>query len=147
MKKMNITIIITLISFTLFAPNNTTVLSESKPITVYLDRTYTQDMAMGKLIVPTSDSVHIFKTLELPWRMNRKNISCIPQGEYKVYRCDPNEAYPYYHYKLIDVEGREYILIHIGFKIEHTEGCILLQRQDLKAFNRLGLPEFVLKIV
>lgn len=72
------------------------------------------------------------KTLELPWRDNRKQISCIPQGKYKVNIRNSNKYGRVYWVR--KVPNRTYILIHSGnyagdvskgFK-SHVMGCILL---------------------
>jgi len=71
-------------------------------------------------------------SMELPWRDNRKNISCIPAGIYTVQlRVSPRYGRVYW---VIEVPDRSYILIHSGnwggdvskgLKT-HTNGCILL---------------------
>lgn len=63
-------------------------------------------------------------TLELPWKYNLRNVSCIPEGIYelalhnssKFGRC----------FKVCDVHNREAILIHAGNTTRDTEGCILV---------------------
>ena len=75
------------------------------------------------------------RTLELPWRDNKKNISCIPPGEYKVeIRISPKYGRIYW---IRDVENRTYILTHSGnwagdkykgYKT-HVAGCILLGKK------------------
>jgi len=69
--------------------------------------------------------------LELPWRGNRRNISCIPPGSYEVQiRISPRYGRIYW---VMKVEGRKYILIHAGNWAgdvkkglkTHTNGCIL----------------------
>ena len=71
-------------------------------------------------------------TLELPWRGNRKNISCIPPGSYDVQiRISPRYGRIYW---VMEVAGRKYILIHSGNWAgdvkkglkTHTNGCILM---------------------
>jgi len=72
------------------------------------------------------------KTLELPWRENTRQISCIPPGEYEVeVRLSNKYGRIYWVRKVPD---RTYILIHSGnyagdksknFKT-HVMGCILL---------------------
>jgi len=72
------------------------------------------------------------KVLELPWRYNKQNVSCIPAGEYETtIRVSPRFGTIYW---VMKVEERSYILIHsgnwagdigLGFKA-HTNGCILL---------------------
>ncbi len=71
-------------------------------------------------------------SMELPWRDNRRNISCIPAGIYTVrLRVSPRYGRVYW---VIEVPDRSYILIHLGnwggdvsrgLKT-HTNGCILL---------------------
>jgi len=71
-------------------------------------------------------------TLELPWRDNKRNISCIPAGEYdSKIRISPKFGKVYW---LTEVENRSFILMHSGnwagdvekkFK-SHVNGCILL---------------------
>jgi len=72
------------------------------------------------------------KTLELPWRDNQKQISCIPPGEYDVEIRNSNKYGRVYWVR--KVPNRTYILMHSGnyagdkskgFKT-HVMGCILL---------------------
>jgi hypothetical protein len=72
------------------------------------------------------------KTLELPWRDNQRQISCIPPGEYDVEMRLSNKYGRIYWIRR--VPERTYILIHSGnyagdksknFKT-HVMGCILL---------------------
>ena len=74
-------------------------------------------------------------TLELPWRDNKSNISCIPPGEYKVKVRHSNKFGNVYW--ITDVENRSWILMHSGnyagdiskgFKT-HVAGCILLGKK------------------
>lgn len=63
------------------------------------------------------------KTLELPWRDNQRNISCIPKGEYQVMKhYSPRYGYTFW---LKDVPNRSEILIHQGNYNRDTQGCIL----------------------
>lgn len=72
------------------------------------------------------------KTMELPWRNNKPQISRIPAGEYEVViRESPKFGLTYW---VRNVPNRSYILIHSGnfagdkekgFKT-HVYGCILL---------------------
>ncbi|MGQ1890644.1 DUF5675 family protein [Thermophagus sp. OGC60D27] len=69
---------------------------------------------------------------EPPWKNNRRNVSCIPPGEYIVKIFQSPKYGTIFH--VTNVKGRSYILIHwgnlagdveLGFKT-HTQGCILL---------------------
>lgn len=75
---------------------------------------------------------NIFYTLELPWRDNRRGISCIPKGEYECFIRHSSKFGKCYEVK--DVPDRSGILIHRGnyggdkskgLKSD-IEGCILL---------------------
>ncbi len=63
-------------------------------------------------------------TLELPWRENKPNISCIPEG---TYECIPytSEKFPNV-YQIKNVPNREAILLHIGNHPTDTHGCVLI---------------------
>lgn len=87
---------------------------------------YTQ----GKIdVVNGIVSVYQCYSLELPWKDNKKEISCIPDGEYPVtvYQ-SPNKGEVLL---LHDVPGRSMIEIHIGnYATKHGDvgdilGCIL----------------------
>ena len=65
-----------------------------------------------------------FFTLELPWKDNAPNISCIPPGIYKwKKRFSPGKQYEVI--ELIDVPGRSFIQIHLGNYTRQIKGCIL----------------------
>lgn len=83
----------------------------------------TERCTLGKLCL---DGVPVCDTLELPWRENKSQISCIPCGTYPVvFREDPGSKYAYRHLHVQDVPGRSWILVHIGNYPEDTLGCIL----------------------
>jgi len=73
----------------------------------------------------------ISRTIELPWRDNESNISCIPPGEYM---CRPHHSKKFGSCYLVEkVKSRTWILIHsgnfagdksAGYKT-HSYGCIL----------------------
>ena len=63
-------------------------------------------------------------TLELPWKDNQRNISCIPAGTYEyIYRISPSNGEVL---QLLSVKDRTFIQIHAGNFTRHTEGCILV---------------------
>lgn len=68
-------------------------------------------------------SVFKCKTLELPWKNNASRISCIPAGTYDVIgRNSPKYGS---HFHVLNVPGRDYILIHAGNFHYEIMGCIL----------------------
>ena len=74
-------------------------------------------------------------TLEPPWKMNARKVSCIPVGTYTA-RFLPttkfprlHETEPWYHdhlWELIDVPGRSEVKYHHGTSVKDTEGCFLV---------------------
>lgn len=63
------------------------------------------------------------KILELPDRANQNSISRISAGKYScVLRW--SEKYKW-HYHILDVPGRSYILIHFGNYYTNTRGCLI----------------------
>lgn len=81
-----------------------------------------------------------FATLELPWRDNAPEISCIPAGRYKCSR----EIHGKYGriLRLRNVAGRSGILVHAGNYPRDTRGCILLG-EGHSDIDGDGLPEVV----
>ena len=68
-----------------------------------------------------------YATLELPWKDNQNNISCIPPGTYKlrVRPASESRKFNYDHIEVLGVPGRDKILIHVGNYLRNTDGCIL----------------------
>lgn len=63
------------------------------------------------------------RTMELPWRNNETNISCIPKG---IYPLVPVYSNTFGHILWIqNVPGRSLIRIHAGNRPSHTHGCVL----------------------
>jgi len=61
--------------------------------------------------------------LELPWRENESNVSCIPPGEYCLKpRFTDDRGH---HFMFVNVPDRTYILIHSGNYNHDTHGCLL----------------------
>ena len=120
---------------------------------VYLFRTRQSDQGTEGIVIYKGQYCY---SLELPWRDNKQNISCIPKGEYDaVIRISPHFGRVYW---ILEVEGRSYILVHSGnwagdtmkgYKT-HTEGCILfgkyrgeLQGQRAILASRPALRKFI----
>lgn len=116
--------------------------------TVHLRREVSaDDGTFGRIQVEVAGELHDFHTLELPWRGNRKDVSCIPAGKYQV-KYGPCGLKKWRHaYRLEGVTGRSGILIHpgnwagdkaMGLRAE-VQGCILLgeSRQVLKGQRAL----------
>jgi len=96
-------------------------------MTVEIVRTYGDTETLGDLTVYDGKEV-VFqcKTLELPWKENKKKISCIPEGSYLVKKRESHSKRPYDHFHIQNVPNRDWILIHIGNLYTHIQGCILV---------------------
>ncbi len=89
-------------------------------MTLHLYRTYAPEGTNGIL---TYRHEAICETIELPWRNNLRQISCIPEGSYRLMRRR--------HHKhgdllaVVNVPHREAILIHpANFALSELQGCI-----------------------
>lgn len=103
------------------------------------ERVYLKDRTLGSWI--SGNGGAICKTLELPWKENKRSVSCIPEGEYLVTYSGPvlqdnpateedesggRNPRPYAHYIIHNVPGRSGILVHVGTDVNHSLGCQLV---------------------
>lgn len=89
-------------------------------------RTYRNTSTTGEAAVwKDGEKIFEFKTLELPWRDNERNVSCIPEGEYLVKKMYPTSKRKYQYFWVQDVPGRDSILFHPGNYTHQIKGCIL----------------------
>ncbi|WP_262249831.1 DUF5675 family protein [Parapedobacter soli] len=89
-------------------------------LTLQLEREYLPHGTNGTLYLYGKPICH---TIELPWRDNRRNVSCIPEGRYRLVRSLGRR----FHYciRLLDVPGRSGILIHpANDAATELRGCI-----------------------
>lgn len=80
------------------------------------------DVTLGLLLL---DGEYLCCTLELPWKNNEINISCIPDGEYTA-RVIHSKKFDRKVVLLDYVDGRTGIEIHNGNSTNDTLGCILV---------------------
>jgi hypothetical protein len=81
----------------------------------------------GTFGVLLEGSVPFCLTLERPWLNNEVGKSCIPDGEYICQRVtSPKFGITF---QVCDVEGRTFILFHIGNLMDDSHGCIILGEQ------------------
>lgn len=83
-------------------------------------RTYYPKGTNGNL---TADGVGVCHTIELPWKENEPQVSCIPEGRYElVKRYSPKFKW---HIIVKDVPNRALILIHpANDALKELKGCI-----------------------
>ena len=93
---------------------------------VVLQRVTPQSQSMnGTFGVWLNDNKPLFVTLELPWRDNQKDISCIPSGTYHTTKVFSNH-FQRYVYTLMNVPNRDAVEIHIGNTVKDIRGCVVL---------------------
>ena len=77
------------------------------------------DGTIGRLTV---DGEFVCFTVELPWRSNKKDVSCIPAGLYDLgYYSSPTKGSCLH---VLNVPDRSYILFHKANYQRECEGCI-----------------------
>jgi hypothetical protein len=103
-----------------------------------LKRVYLETETLGSIY--DIDGELICKTMELPWRNNNRNVSCIPEGTYKVILQPPKESRPYPYFRVLDVPNRSGILLHRITYVEDLRGCIGVGSR-FHDFNGDGVPD------
>jgi hypothetical protein len=101
-----------------------------------LERTYERDRTTGILHAHYGWS---FETLELPWRQNMRNVSCIPEARYSLHR-DEFGTHQWYRLDDDEVHPRSAIELHPAARVDQLKGCIGAPRRHL--YRLLGqVPE------
>lgn len=102
---------------------------------VILERIYQDSETLGVFYVETDPSVH-YASLELPWKDNETDVSCIPEGEYTVTRTY-SKSFKKKTWEVQNVTDRTGIRIHSANYVSQLKGCIALGRQ-FKDLNKDG---------
>jgi hypothetical protein len=98
---------------------------------------------LGSLSFVKSDGqLFVCKTLELPWKDNQSNISCIPKGSYlckytRSNRMTKEKEKDVFTYEVLNVPRRGGIRIHSANFFFQLLGCIALgdAQKDINADN------------
>lgn len=93
------------------------------------------NLTIGKLIIEDGSC---YNTVELLWRNNLPNVSCIPLGKYK-FKTDWSNNKKRQVIELEGVPNRSQIQLHTGTKSVHILGCIGLPNRtiEIEVFNKL----------
>lgn len=79
---------------------------------------------LGRLIMTQGQKELRLFALEEEDQQNRRNVSRIPEGTYRIRRVySPRFGETF---EVLDVPGRSHVLFHRGNTEEDTEGCILM---------------------
>ncbi len=85
-----------------------------------LERQYLERATNGVLY---SGNEKLGYTIELPWKDNAKQVSCIPEGRYRLVRRKSKKYGD--HFLVKDVPNRQLILIHpANDAVKELKGCI-----------------------
>tara|TARA_R110002020_G_scaffold150_4_gene765 strand:- start:408 stop:899 length:492 start_codon:yes stop_codon:yes gene_type:complete len=111
--------------------------------------TFTPESTLGELFI---NGERFCDTLELPYRENRRSVSCIPWGEYDVRMRLPRESATRYYLHLLvkEVKDRSHILFHRGNSAKDTRGCILVgqtRKQDFVGNSTLAMDLLMKEII
>lgn len=124
--------------------------TEGKGVNLLIIRdTFTKESTIGKLYI---NGESFCDTLENPYINNERNISCIPEGQYKVRLRLARESATrdYLHLLVQDVPDRDWILFHRGNTAKDTSGCILVgngRKQDTVNNSRLAMDLVIKEIL
>ena len=124
--------------------------TEVKGVNLLIIRdTFTEVSTIGNLYL---DGEWLCDTLENPYLNNQRNISCIPEGQYKVRLRTARESATkdYLHLLVQDVPDRSLILFHSGNTAKDTRGCVLVgigTEQDFVKNSRLAMELLVKEII
>jgi hypothetical protein len=79
-------------------------------IKFHINRTYEKFQTKGNLSIHKEGAAYKCLTLELPWKLNKSKVSCIPEGTYPV-KIRYSQKYGT-HLHIQNVPNRDLILIH-----------------------------------
>jgi hypothetical protein len=103
-----------------------------------IERVYLPTETLGSWYV---DGIITCKTMELPWKNNQHNISCIPEGTYQVIREATSLHHEYPHFRVLNVQGRNGILVHRITYVSGLQGCIGVG--EFKDLNGDRVPDMI----
>jgi hypothetical protein len=113
-----------------------------------MERVYLPTETLGSIYAP--DGSLVCKTMELPWKNNAQNISCIPEGVYVLKKMQPGFGRDYVYFRFMHVPGRNInralgmstILIHKITYVKDLQGCIGVGGRHVD-LNKDGVPDMI----
>ena len=89
---------------------------------IWINRVYAHSGSIIGVLYANDDQVCY--SLELPWKDNQSNVSCVPVGTYagKI-RTDGTKGW---RIELESVPNRTYVELHVGNFPGEIQGCVLL---------------------
>lgn len=113
-----------------------------------IERVYLETETLGSWYNEAGEV--IAKTMELPWKDNHSNVSCIPEGIYIVHKQKPSFGRDYGYFRFQHVPGRgrneaagmSTILVHKITYVKDLQGCIGVGGRHVD-LNKDGVPDMV----
>lgn len=105
-----------------------------------LERVYLPTETLGSIYSPNGELVA--KSMELPWKNNDHNVSCIPEGIYTVRKNAPKPTRDYGYFRFDNVPNRNGILMHKITYVKDLKGCIGIGSR-FEDLNKDGVPDMV----
>lgn len=93
--------------------------------TLVLQRVRQTDLATYGTLASATIALPATVTLELAWRANAPDVSCVPAGVYPIVRFH-SPHFGYDVFQLEDVPGRSACELHVGNTVADIRGCIAL---------------------
>lgn len=91
-----------------------------------LRQEYSDKQTLGYLyVVDNEEILFSCNTLELPWKDNQQNVSCVPIGEYKC-ALEYSDRFQRDLWELKDVPNRSECKFHSANYFRQLNGCIAL---------------------
>lgn len=111
-----------------------------------IERVYLETETLGSWY--NDDGTMVCKTMELPWLDNQSNISCIPEGFYRLKKMPPGFGRNYSYFRFYNVPGRginqfvnmSTILVHKITYVKDLKGCIGVGGRFVD-LNKDGVPD------
>lgn len=123
-----------LLLYRFYTDNSTTTVGRLivSDITYYYDTLRTINLSSFQSL----PNIYSCFTIELDWKNNKRNESCIPAGFYAI---EDHYSQKFKNVLLVkDVPNRDGILLHKGNSYENSRGCILPVRRIEIADNVYG---------
>lgn len=102
---------------------------------------------IGDFFIYENDSqIFTCKSLELPFKGNKRGESCIPADTYECEKLLKSESIPYPHIAIKNVPNRDGIKIHKITYVKNLRGCIGVG-MSLADFNKDGVDDIAYSTV
>ncbi|HKV74593.1 MAG TPA: DUF5675 family protein [Gemmatimonadales bacterium] len=96
----------------------------------------------GRFVIPDGSTLY---SLELPWKNNAPQVSCIPAGHYDLQRRYSNSHHCEV-FEIMAVPDRTDVEIHWGNWIKDTLGCVLVglgRKNDMITDSKAAFDRFM----